>query len=180
MAHIAPPPPRLLDYENAERRRHPAIFREAPSSAQLGPDQLDLMYLSQLRAASDRSRYVELEQAFSQLRDQLSALRSLAAGWDGYRAPAPNEVAFAAAEAALGTLRRLNVRPAGILPSSDGGIGIYFSQNERYAHMELVNDGDTWVLMYGPAGTPESWQLPSSGADSIRDAWTSISAYLQR
>ena len=178
MALLAPPS-QIMDYENAERRRHPAIFSEAPSSAQLGPQRLDEIYLAQLLASSARSCYVELEQAFISLRDQLSALRSIETGWDSYRAPAPNAVSLAAAEAALGTLRMLNARPDGVLPSADGGIGICFTQGGRYAHIEFENTGDAWTLMYGPTGTPESWQLPSNNADSITAAWARISAYLQ-
>ncbi len=178
MALLAPPS-QIMDYENAERRRHPAIFGEAPSSTQLGPQRLDEIYLAQLLATSARSRYVELEQAFISLRDQLSALRSIETGWDSYRAPAPNEVALAAAEEALNTLRMLNARPDGVLPSADGGIGICFTQRGRYAHIEFENTGDVWTLMYGPTGTPDSWQLPSNNINSITAAWTRISAYLQ-
>lgn len=168
-----------MDFENAERRRYPAIFREAPSSRQLGPEPLDKIFLAQLLATSARSYYVELEQVFILLRDQLSALRSIEAGWDSYQAPAPNEIALAAGEEALNILRGLNVRPAGVLPSADGGIGICFTLSGRYAHIEFENTGDAWTLMYGPTGTPESWQLPSTNIDSISAAWTRISAFLQ-
>lgn len=169
----------LMDYENAERRRHPAIFGEAPSSAQLGPPLLARIYRDQLLDARTRSHYIELEQSFISLRDQLSALRSVKPGWDGYHAPAPNETTLAAAEAALNTFRSLNARPTAVLPSADGGVGICFTHNERYAHIEFENSGDAWALMYGSAGAPESWKLPSNDIESIRAAWTRISAYLQ-
>jgi len=177
MAYLAPA--QLIDVEEAYRRRYPAIFREAPSSAQLGPQRLDEIYLGQLRATSAGSRYVELEQAFTELRDQLSSLRRLPAGWDSYSAPAPNARAIDAAERALTVLRLVNAKPSAVLPSADGGVGICFFKEHHYAHIELSNDGDAWVVMYGPTGSPESWQLPSMTEDSITEGWTRISGRLQ-
>src|ERR1017187_349783 len=82
-------PPHLMDYENVERRRHPAIYREAKSSAQLGPVRLDELFLNQLLKTSAASRYMELEQTFGELRDELRAVRTLTADWDSYDAPPP-------------------------------------------------------------------------------------------
>src|SRR5450756_1913049 len=133
MAYLAPA--QLMDYENAERGCHPAIIREAPSAAQLGPHRLDEPY----------SWYMELEQAFTLLRDQLSALRALGVGWDGYRAPAPAASALEAAQRALTALRLVNAKPSAVVPAVDGGVGICFVKEDRYAHLEFANDGDAWV-----------------------------------
>jgi hypothetical protein len=170
-----------MDYDNAEKRRHPAIYGEVPSSPQLGPEGTwtERVFLSQLLAASNLSRYVELEQAFTLLKDQLSRLRTLKTDWDSYRAPAPNEGALAASEAALGVLRSLNVQPTAILPSADGGVGICFTQNQRYAHIEFENSGGTWVLTFGAETPAQTWQLPSNNEESIREVWGRISASLQ-
>jgi hypothetical protein len=180
MAHLSPA--QLIDYDNAERRRHPAIYREVPSSPQLGqegPGRTDRIFLDQLRSAAKGSRYVELELKFNALRDQLASLRSVQAGWDTYGAPAPNEYALSATETALDTLRSMNVEPSGVLPSADGGIGICFMRNDQYAHIEFENSGDTWVLSYGPDSPSVSWQFPSCNTDSIREAWVRISDSLQ-
>jgi hypothetical protein len=177
MAYLASS--QIMDYANVEKRRHPAIFHEAPSSAQLGPDRLDEIYLNQLRAARALSRYTELEQAFTSLRDQLSALYTLRPGWDSYHAPVPNAFTIESAERALNVLRRANAKPTAVLPAADGGVGICFVEKQRYAHIEFANDEEVWVLMYGPTGSPESWRLPSSNVDAIGEAWSRISAYLQ-
>ena len=178
MAQLAPT--QLMDYENADRRRHPAIYCEAPSSHQLGSlNNLDYIYLNILRASADRSRFVELEQTYTQLRDELSKMRAQRAGWDGYDAPSPNDAAIEASEQALTVLRSENAKPTAILLSADGGVGICFVEQDRYAHMEFSNSGEVWVLMYGPHGDPETGQLPSSDAASIREGWTRIRAYLQ-
>jgi hypothetical protein len=176
MAFLAP---QLVDFENAERRRHPAIFLELPPSAQFGPQKTDEIYLEQLRASAERSRYVELEQAFTSLRDQLVTLRSLENGWDSYRAAVPNRVALGAAEVALDVFRSLNVQPSAVLPSADGGVGICFTRDQGYAHIEFENTGDTWVMAYGANKAPETWQLLVRNANSLKGAWNHISAYLQ-
>jgi hypothetical protein len=140
---------------------------------------LDEIYRDQLLETSDRSRYVKLEQAFNSLRDQITALSFLENGWDGYSGPPPSPVAIELAIAALETLRRLNVQPTAILPSADGGAGICFTEGQYYAHLEFDNTGGAWALMYGPDGSPESWQLETPNAASVAEAWSRISAYLQ-
>jgi len=168
-----------LDYENAERRRYPAIFREAPSSRQLGPQPLDEIYRDQLLSLTVDSRYFELEHVYTRLRDQLAALRLLPDGWDGYCAVAPNEVSIDIASRAIDVLRKANADPTAILPAADGGAGICFMKDEHYAHIEFGNSGEAWALMYGPSGPPQTWQLGSTNADAITATWTRINAYLQ-
>jgi len=65
----------LIDYDTAERRRHPAIYREVPSSAQIDPVETNEIFKQQLLSSSHQSRYFELEQAFIELRDQMARLR---------------------------------------------------------------------------------------------------------
>jgi hypothetical protein len=172
-------PLHLTDCENIERRRYPAIYREAPSSAQLGPDRLDVRFFNELRTVAINSRYTELEQAFSQLRDQITFLRSLSADWDSYGAPAPDMQSIDAADRALRTFREQNEKPTAVLPTTDGGVGICFVRGQFYSHIEFTNEGEVWAVMYGPTGQPESWQLPSSNPDSLIEGWTRISAHLQ-
>jgi len=176
MPILAPPP--LIDYENVQRRWHPAIFQEVPSSVQAGPvvDQLKRIILESALG----SRYIELEQAFRALRAQLAALRLLEVGWDGYHAPTPNTTAIASAKIGLETLRGLNVIPTAVIPSAEGGVGICFTDQRYYAHIEFDNSGEAWGLMYGPNGAPESWQLASCDAESIIQTWNRISVHLQR
>lgn len=172
----------LMDYDNAQRRRHPAIYGEVRSSPQLGAEgaeRTDRIFLKQLVSVAFGSRYIESEQRFNALRDQLTKLRHVGANWDGFDAPPPDADAIAAAESALNILRSLNALPTDVFPSADGGVGICFIQNERYAHIEFENSGGTWVLMYGPEKPTTTWQLRSNDADSFAGAWNEISANLQ-
>jgi hypothetical protein len=177
MAHINPS--QLLDFENAERRRHPAILGEAPSSEQLGPERLDLIYLKQLIESAKGSQYIGLEQAYLALRDQLMLLKNVGSDWDTYGAPAPSEDSIDTAGLALNALRASNAQPSAVVPSADGGIGICFMRDDSYAHIEFSNDGSAYGMMYAAGKNPQNWQLESVDADNVRNAWKRISAYLQ-
>ena len=159
----------LLDYDNADRR-HPATYGEAASS---GPADLNFPYLDQLQLSAAMSQYVQVEQWYTSLRDQLILLKGLHEGWDSYSAPAPNELAIETADRALKTLRALNAAPAAILPSADGGVGICFSGRDRYAHVEFLNIGDVWVLTYGMITAAPVRSATSARCErSTRTAWS--------
>jgi hypothetical protein len=170
----------LQDYVNADRRRHPAILGEAPSSGEIErpPDELvETIYLRALLEAQSNSRYIALEQTFGRLTDELNALRTRLGGEDETCTEVPNEGAIASARDGLDFLRKSNAQPASVLPAADGGVGICFSDGDVYAHIEFTNDGEVWAMTYGGGCKPETWQLPSGGLD---EGWNRIRAHLQR
>lgn len=177
MAYLAPQ--QLATFEEAERRRHPAIFGEAPSSELLGPQRQEFMYLRELVESSRGSQYVGLEQAYFELRDQLTLLNGVGENWDTYNAPAPSPDSIGAAGRALDILRGLNAQPSGIVPSAEGGVGICFIRGQAYAHIEFLNDSSVYGMMYAPGKGPQNWQLGAASADSIQETWNRIRAYLQ-
>lgn len=80
--------------------------------------------------------------AFSRLRQQLVALNSVKDNWDTYGSPKPNEEALKVAAAVLGTLQQDGLLiPIKLLPSAEGGVGICFVEESRYAHIEIFNEG---------------------------------------
>ncbi len=166
-----------IDQMNADKRRHPAIYAEAPSSIQQGEPRIDAIYLAQL-VEIQRSAFFRAEHLYNHLRDQLSATATLTDGWDGYTAEPPAAGAIEAAERVLGTLRSLNAKPAAILPSSDGGIGICFNNGNRYGQLELLNDGEIHALLYGGEGGPQAWQVDMTLPTAIQETWKRIGAYL--
>jgi hypothetical protein len=165
------------DLVNADTRRHPAVYGEAPSSGQLGDPQIDVIYLRELQATAS-STAIRREQLYSCLRDQLQSTAGLRRGWDSYSADAPTPLARRAAERALEILRHLNAEPVAILPSVDGGIGICFNNGGKYAQLEFLNDGEAHALLYGGPGNPQAWQINLAEEDSLREAWNRIGAYL--
>jgi hypothetical protein len=149
-----------------------------PSSAQAGPQRIDLLLLKQLQETSLHSEFNRRAQRFAALADDLASLRHCAVGWDGYDAPIPNENSIAAAKNALHVLEGLNAEPTAVLPSADAGVGLCFTENDRYAHIEFLNNGEAWALMYGQTDEPQSWQLTARGDDAVRQAWARIRAFI--
>jgi hypothetical protein len=169
--------PNVADLINADRRRHPAIYGEAPSSAQLGTPRIDAIYLEELQKTAS-SNAVRKEQLYSRLRDQLQSLESLEPGWDSYAAPPPAPLARREAQRSLEILRHLNAEPAAVLPSVDGGVGICFNNGDRYGQLEFLNDGEAHALLYGGTNGSLAWQIDLADTNALRQAWTRISAYL--
>jgi hypothetical protein len=167
----------LADQMNSDKRRHPAIFAEAPSSVQQGLPRIDAIYLRELQTSASSSA-IRREQLYSSLRDQLQATARLQKGWDSYSADAPTSRARRAAEKALEILRYLNAEPVAVLPSVDGGIGICFTNGAKYGQLEFLNDGEAHALLYGGTGRPQAWQVDLSETDALRKAWARISACL--
>jgi hypothetical protein len=167
----------VADLMNADKRRHPAIYGEAPSSGQLGDPRIDAIYLRELQTTAS-SGVIRREQLYSSLRDQLVSTSSLRKGWDSYSAEAPNTLARSAAGKALEILRPLNAEPAAILPSVDGGIGICFNNGGKYGQLEFLNDGEVHALLYGGTDDPQGWQIDLTETDALPAAWKRIGAYL--
>jgi hypothetical protein len=93
---------------------------------------------------------VRREPKFDQLRRATQKTKSVKVGWDGYDAPAPNDVAIAAALEVLSSLLASQLDPYSVLPSANGGVGISFRGREtRRAVLELRNDCAASYTLYG-------------------------------
>jgi hypothetical protein len=167
----------VMDQMSADRRRHPAIYAEAPSSAQQGLPEIDAIYLNELHSAASSSTF-RTEQIYFALLDQLRSTANLQPGWDSYMAEAPNPLARRAAEKALEILRHLKAEPAAVLPSADGGIGICFNNGTKYGQLEFLNNGEAHALIYGGEPAPQAWQIDLSQRDALTEAWKRIGAHL--
>jgi hypothetical protein len=167
----------VADLINADKRRHPAIYGEAPSSGQLGSPRIDEIYLKELQGTAN-SNAVRREQIYSRLRDQLRRLEKLQRGWDSYDAEAPSGLARVQAEKAMEFLRYLNAEPVAVLPSADGGVGVCFNNGSRYGQIEFLNDGEAHALLYGGPNGPQAWQIDLADRNALTESWNRISAYL--
>lgn len=167
----------VADLINADKRRYPAIYREAPSSGQFGLPRTDEIYLLELQRVAT-SNAVRREQLYSQLADQMRSLEKTQSGWDSYEAEPPNDVARTAASRGLQILKTLHAEPVRVLPSADGGVGICFNHGTKYAQLEFLNDGDAHALMYGGSEGPHAWQIDLTDREALRQTWSRISAYL--
>ena len=85
----------------------------------------------------------------------LEEMVNLKYGWDGFNAPSPNRDAISAASEFIDSLSNM-VRPNAILPSAHGGVGISFSNNDRYASIEFCNDGEIVMLKMVGESEPDA------------------------
>ena len=107
---------------------------------------------------------------FAELQDELDRLQGLSEGWDSYGAPPPNENSIEEATKILTLYEHLNLIPARIVPSSEGGVAIVLVRADKYADVECLNDGDVLAATYQGDEEPDVWQViqPEATVKRIR------------
>lgn len=79
------------------------------------------------------------------LSDKIQSLSSIQKNWDSYGAPPPSQGVVRKSETILSKLISYNLIPEDILPSVEGGISFIFTSEDKYATIEVHNDGDIIV-----------------------------------
>jgi hypothetical protein len=102
----------------------------------------------------DRSEYWRSAQQFDEAWMQLQKLGDLGSNWDSYEAEAPSESARNTAARILSLLVLLSLAPTRIVASSEGGVGICFVNEDRYADFECFNTGEILAVRYRGTGEP--------------------------
>ena len=92
--------------------------------------------LATLPATDERSGQIQ-EQEWT----TIDALTRLQPGWDGYGAPAPNEVAATLAKTAIGITSTKGLAVNRIVPAGEGGLALCFIHEGKYADIECLNEG---------------------------------------
>ena len=83
-------------------------------------------------ATSQPGRYdLGFRTTVTSLRSELSRAASLRTDWDGNCAPAPDPTSVANASQVLGLCEAQFCSPERVVPSVEGGVGLYFKRNER-------------------------------------------------
>lgn len=113
----------------------------------------------------DRSEFVRVQLQLDEARDQLSSSAVLAPNWDSYGAESPNAQSREDAGRILRLLQQLVIAPTRLLPSAEGGIGIVFSNAERYADIECLNSGEILLTTYFGMETPLVREIGSTDAE---------------
>ena len=112
---------------------------------------------------------------FSVFEKRIRALRQLSKDWDSYGAEAPNGKATYGAWQVILELRNLGLAPTSILPSVEGGVGITFRRDGKYADIECFNTGEILAIQSDGSGQPSVWEV---GPDALKETLTTIRAYL--
>lgn len=119
------------------------------------------------------------EVRFDEARRRLLEAASLEKGWDTYDTDPPNAVAVDLATGILGLLEKSQLRPARLLPSSEGGVGISFVDKGRRAEIEIYNSGEMAAVTYGGEQESLAWDL-GDGESAITEAIERIRVHLSQ
>jgi len=95
---------------------------------------------------------------------KIADLAGLKSNWDSYGAPAPNQVAVQNSVRVLSLMAPFDLSMANIVPSAEGGIGFCFTNGNRYADIELSNDGQILGVRY--VGMDAPVLIESDGTDN--------------
>ena len=73
-------------------------------------------------------------------------MQTLQAGWNGYEAEPPSELALETARRFIAVLESESLPPTRVAPSVVGGVGITRKVGERRVYVEFYNDGSVHSL----------------------------------
>jgi hypothetical protein len=109
---------------------------------------------------------------------KIKQLEKLSEGWDSYGAPTPNQASIQNALRVVSLLEAEGVAPTEILPSAEGGIGICFLRDDRYADIECSNEGDFLGVYYVGQEMPRLLEINGSN-ESIAAAIQQIRNHIR-
>lgn len=102
-------------------------------------------------------------------------MRLLGYDWNGYGSPAPNDLAIRLSEEViLSSGQRMT--PSRIVPSAQGGVGVYFVRNRKRGDIECLNSGSMTATLCDEGQLPKVWEIRQS---EIKSALQSISKFLE-
>lgn len=111
---------------------------------------------------------------YGDLHERLSSFVDLKEGWNGYDAEVPDDVAVFWAQKILKTMLDENINlPTDVVPSAEGGAGIFFRKGEKYADFECFNNGEIWAITSADGASPMVWQVENTD-DSLKKALKNI------
>lgn len=105
----------------------------------------------------------------SELLKAIECLKSLPVGWSPHDSDPPNKVAINTSRTVVNALVDINIIPAKVVPSAEGGVGIVIERGDRYANVECFNDGDVTAGFTDFASSPtvEFVEMTKSGLQTL-------------
>jgi hypothetical protein len=116
----------------------------------------------------------DIPHAYDRRLRQLEALRL---GWDTYSAAPPNDTALNLAHRILRSLPPDLAKGVRVSPSAEGGVGISFLRNGRYADIECFNSGELYAVVSDRQRERRVWEV-AQDRDSINASLETIRAWL--
>jgi hypothetical protein len=105
----------------------------------------------------------EVSAIFEPLWERLTAIESVVSKkeWNGESDP-PSALSLSIASQILDRLTEVAFFPSGITASAEGGIGIYFEQDRKYADIEVLNSGKLLGVTSDRAGVIVPFEVAPS------------------
>lgn len=101
-------------------------------------------------------------------------MESLHQDWNGHGSEPPDQWAREMAESILLTSTNV-ITPNRVAPSAQGGIGICFYRDNKYADIECFNSGEILATTSDGSGRPDVWEVKPG---EIPEALKRIAAYI--
>ena len=105
------------------------------------------------------SEFLRVQDRIHEARERLATAKTLQPNWDSYGAEPPNKRSRAVAVRILDVLQQKSIPPTRLVASAEGGIGIVFTDGDRYADIECLNSGEIMVAAYSGQQVPEVWEV---------------------
>jgi hypothetical protein len=93
--------------------------------------------------------------------EEVDEMRWLQPDWNGYGSESPNEFARDLAKQILLSATNVAV-PNRVAPSAQGGVGICFYRDNKYADVEFLNTGEILATTSDGTGRPQVWEVKPS------------------
>lgn len=114
---------------------------------------------------------------FQNLDSRINQLRHLRQGWDSYGSEPPSEESSNHAHRILNALQQAHLTPTSVVPSAEGGVGIYFVRDGGYADIECLNAGEILAVAYKENERSVVWEIIPTDS-GIRDGVARLKDYL--
>jgi hypothetical protein len=98
-----------------------------------------------------------LESPASWARAKLRDMTGRDVNWKALKSASPNITAEGLALRVLKAAHSLRpLEPSYVTASAEGGVGIVYKSDRRYAAIECLNSGQMWILWFDVSGEPQS------------------------
>src|SRR5208337_879542 len=137
-----------------------------------------LTFFKQLIAeAVSTSKFLQIEKTYQELRSSLHACATLPDNWDSYGAAKPAKHSVEVADRFLQRLFAELFMPSRVVPSAEGGMALYFNNDNKTAYVEYRNSGKVILAMFDDHSDPIIVELTESNADQFK-ALSFIRSYI--
>ncbi len=113
----------------------------------------------------EQSVFLTIKYGLIDAEAELYRISNVEPDWDSYGAEPPSADAIRMSKEILKDLAADLILPSTIVPSSDGGVSIYFMRGDRTVYIESYNQGSQALVMYDPQGNTEVLEI---GRDILR------------